>query len=71
MKGKKMDRKLNTDAEPQGSSSGFWYDLTDGGYIELDKLLTDKPQIKAAKDAVDLLKSLELALNSVNLLSEF
>ena len=65
-----MDWKLIETAEQQGSSDGFWYDLTDGGYITLDKLLADPGQIKAANDAVDLLESLKAALEKADLLIE-
>lgn len=66
-----MDWKLNTEAEPQGSSDGFWYDLTDGGCIKLDKLLLDVGQVQAARDAIDLLVSLKASLDKAELLLEF
>jgi hypothetical protein len=37
----------------------FWYDLTDGGYIKPEKLLTNPDQIKLVKDAIALLKAYE------------
>ncbi len=37
----------------------FWYDLTDGGWIKPEKLLTDPEQIKAVNEAIELLKSYE------------
>ena len=66
-----MDWKIRKDAKPQGSSEGFWYDITDGGYIKLEEVLMDKEQIKAVNDAVDLLQSLEETLESEELLNEF
>ena len=30
-----MEWKFKEDAERQGSSDGFWYDLVDGGYIDI------------------------------------
>lgn len=65
----KWDLKL--DAEPQGSSNGFWYDLTDGGYIDLKKLLTNPDQIELANSAIATLKSLQDALEYAALLNEF
>ena len=31
--------KFKENAELQGSTDGFWYDITDGGYIEPELLL--------------------------------
>lgn len=66
-----MNWKFKKNAKPQGSSDGFWYDLTRGGHIDLAKLLADKEQLTAARDAVALLRSLEDALNEAELLNEF
>ena len=66
-----MEWKLNLDAEPQGGSDGFWYDITKGGYIHLESLIIDFEQLKMAKDAVKLLYSLELALEEAELLNEY
>ena len=71
-KGKIMIQwELNTDAEPQGSSNGFWYDLIDGGYINLVDLIKNSEQLKQAEDAVRTLESLQDALENANLLNEF
>jgi hypothetical protein len=37
-----MNWKFNPNVEPQGSSDGFWYDLTSGGYIKPSELLADE-----------------------------
>lgn len=37
----------------------FWYDLTDGGWIKPEILLTNPDQIKAVKEAIALLKAYE------------
>jgi len=63
--------KFKDDAEPQGSSDGFWYDLTLGGYINLEDVLEDKEQLKAAEDAIQLLSSLEDAMMENGVLNEF
>jgi lipid-A-disaccharide synthase-like uncharacterized protein len=62
--------KFKKDAEPQGGSDGFWYDLTMGGYIKLEHVLADKDQLKAATDAVALLSSLENAMIANELINE-
>jgi len=66
-----MEWKLNLDADPQGSSNDFWYDLTKGGYIKAKDVLTDEEQIKAVNDAISLLASFESALEDAELLNEF
>jgi len=58
-------------AEPQGSSDGFWYDITSGGYIVFDELLADATQVKEANEAVALLMSLEQEMDDAGLLNEF
>ena len=63
--------KFKKDATPQGSSDGFWYDLTAGGKIKLEKLLADEQQLKIAKDAIRIAASLEEALEEAELLNEF
>lgn len=66
-----MDWKLKVDAEPQGSSNGFWYDLAVGGYIDLDVVLDDEDQISRVEEALELLRSLEVALRDANILEEY
>ena len=68
---KEIKWTLYVDSAQQGSSDGFWYDLTDGGYINLDKLIEDPIQLSKANDAVNLLLSLENALKKADLLTEF
>ena len=63
--------ELDLEAEPQGSSNGFWYDVTDGGYIDLSKLLKNSDQLEMAYNAISLLHSLEVVLNNNTLLNEF
>jgi len=66
-----MNWKFKKDAEPQGSSNGFWYDLTDGGYVKPEELLEDEKQIEEVVKAIDLLESFEIALLNNDLLNEF
>jgi hypothetical protein len=66
-----MEWKFKEDAEPQGSSDGFWYDLTDGGYIRPQFLLSDPEQLKKLNEAISLVQSFESALESNDLLDEF
>ena len=67
--------ELFEDAEPQGSSDGFWYDLTKG-YIDLEKLIKNPDHLEKAKNAVKTLESLQKALEqkaleTATLLNEF
>lgn len=66
-----IDWKIKPDAEAQGGSDGFWYDLTDGGYIIPDHVLLDEFQIKQLSDAIDVVKSFETMLESNDLLRDF
>ena len=66
-----IDWKIKKDAEPQGSSNGFWYDLTVGGYIKPEEILEDKNQLEKLEDALVLVRSFEDALKRTELLNEF
>jgi hypothetical protein len=48
-----------------GSSDGFWYSLTKGGYFKPEDVLSDPSQIQQVKDAVALLEALENVYNQV------
>lgn len=63
--------KFKENAEPQGSSNGFWYDLTDGVYIDLESVLEDPKQILELQQAIDLLRNFEKALEENGLLNDF
>lgn len=65
-----MKWKFKKNAEPQGSSNGFWYDINNG-YIDLTEVLSNKQQIQDAQNAINLLNSLETALEKAELLNEF
>lgn len=68
---KKIEWQFKKNAPVQGSSDGFWYDVTGGGYISPEVVLVDKTQIKAVQDAVKVLKSFEDALEAAGLIDEF
>ena len=59
------------DAEPQGSSDGFWYDVTDGGYVKPEAVLADGEQVRKVKDAIDLLVDFKLAMEKKGLVIEY
>jgi hypothetical protein len=40
-------------------TSDFWYDLTSGGYIEPDKLLKNKEDVEAVKNAIRVIRDFE------------
>lgn len=67
----KIKWKFKKDAEPQGSSDGFWYDLTSGGYISPSAVLEDEEQLKKLNDAIAVVSSFESALEDEELLNEF
>lgn len=66
-----MEWKFKKNAEPQGSSDGFWYDITWGGYIKPEELLEDPTQLKQLQEAIKLVKSFEKALQDAELINEF
>lgn len=47
------------------SSSDFWYDLTDGGYIKPEEILVKKSDIDKVNDAIDVLKDFENSCNEM------
>jgi hypothetical protein len=66
-----MNWKFKNAAKPQGSSNGFWYDITEGGYIKPEDVLENAAQVKAVKDAIALLIDFENAIINNDLLVEF
>ncbi len=66
-----VEWEFKEDAEPQGSSDGFWYDITDGGYLDPNKALSDPQQVKLVEDAVALLQSFQAAMEKKELIIEF
>lgn len=66
-----MEWKFKENADPQGGSDGFWYDITFGGYIRPSELLKDKEQIKKLEEAIELVESFEQALIENDLINEF
>jgi len=68
---KNMKWKFKEDARPQGGSDGFWYDITDGGYIDPSKVLADKQQLDELLKAVTLVKSFEDSMTENELINEF
>jgi len=63
--------EFKEDAEQQGGSDGFWYDITDGGYIRPEELLKNEEQIKKINEAIDIVMSFEKALEDNDLILEF
>ena len=63
--------KFKENAPKQGSSDGFWYDLTMGGYITPKDVLEDPEQIEALNNAIHIVSSFEMALEDNDLLNEF
>lgn len=42
-----------------GSSDGFWYDLTQGGYFEPEDVLADAKEVAKVKKAIAIVQELE------------
>jgi hypothetical protein len=63
--------ELDKGAKPQGSLDGFWYDITNGGHIQLEKLIENPEQLRIVREAIDNLWSLQQALEENGLLNEF
>lgn len=63
--------KFKKDAEPQGGSEGFWYDITMGGYIKPSAVLECPEQLKKFNDALAIVESFEAALEDAELINEF
>jgi hypothetical protein len=43
------------------STDDFWYDLTDGGYLNPEEILENPDDVKRVKDAIDTIKEFETA----------
>lgn len=43
----------------QDSSSDFWYDLTDGGYLDPNKMCASKEDAKKVIDAIKVVKEFQ------------
>lgn len=43
----------------------FWYDLTVGGFIKPEKVLSNETQINELKSAIDLVRSFEKAIENL------
>ena len=41
------------------STSDFWYDITDGGYLNPDEMLENPEDAKRVKDAIAVLEEFE------------
>lgn len=65
-----MKWRFKQDAEPQGNSDNFWYQLCNG-YIKPEELLADKEQIKKLKKAKELIEDFEQTIEENGLKIEF
>jgi hypothetical protein len=41
------------------STSDFWYDLTDGGYLKPEKICADKADAQRVKDAIVVVREFQ------------
>ena len=65
-----MTVKQQEEIESIIESEGFWYALTDGGYLKLDKILKNKKDIEKVEDAISTLRNLEAGLSILAILNE-
>lgn len=45
------------------STSEFWYDLTDGGYLNPDEICADPEDARRVKGAIQIVREFELSCN--------
>jgi len=67
----KMEWTFKKEAPMQGSSNGFWYDITEGGYVKAAEVLADPEQIELIRDALHTLNDFKSALEASGFLDEF
>ena len=67
----KIEWQFKDGAPMQGSSNGFWYDVTYGGYIKPAAVLSDAAELTIIRDAIETVRSFERALEAAELLNEF
>jgi hypothetical protein len=60
--------KFKKGVEVHVTTDGFWYDVTDGGYLDVEDYLVNREDVEAVKAAAALLKSLEKAMEDKGLL---
>lgn len=41
------------------SSSDFWYDLTEGGYLDPDKICAEKKDTEKVKEAIEVIRDFQ------------
>jgi hypothetical protein len=56
--------------EPVGTSNGFWYDISDGGYIVPEDILHDQERAKKLNEARDLLEEFKRELEEDEMLND-
>lgn len=57
--------------EPHETTNGFWYDITDGGYLKPENLLIDEKKSKALNEAIKLLEGWKQELEDDEMLIEY
>lgn len=58
-------------SDPQGTSNGFWYDITDGGYIKPEDILVDQERASKLNEAIKLLEDFRDELSDDEMLNEW
>jgi len=56
-------RVMKIKDECAASTSEFWYDLTDGGYLDPEDMLEDPEDVTRVRNAIAVIREFEAACN--------
>jgi hypothetical protein len=62
MKMKNISQAKLDDLAAMIDNEGFWYSLTDGGYLKPEKLLDNPKDINKVKEAINIIQEFEKLL---------
>ena len=60
MKIKKMTEEQKDQIASKIDIEGFWYAITDGGYLKPEDILEDEKEIEKVKKAIEIMEEFEL-----------
>ena len=67
---KKLSNEEQENIELVIESEGFWYALTDGGYIKPEEILENKEDIDKINEAIQILQTFETILTNFDIINE-
>lgn len=59
MKLKKLSEEEKENIASTIDNEGFWYALTDGGYLTPEQILSDKKEIEKVNNAINVVREFE------------